>query len=116
MKFKKDCEKLITNGVLVPKNGVIRFIFKNNNVFNASIDELDLSVRASNCLKRSHIMTINDIGNMWENLHVIKNMGQKTVKEIKNKYIKYYYNNLSVNEREEFWADTIKATANIGEN
>ncbi len=114
MSLKKDLEILINNGSLIPINGTIRFVFRNNNIFNKDIDELDLSVRARNCLKRNHIMTITDIGDHWDELHRIKNMGVKTIKEIKNKYIDYYYNSLiNDNERKVFLDDTIKATKNI---
>ena len=42
---------------------------------------------------------------------MLRNSGVKTVKEIKNKYVAYYYDNLSSNEeRQQFWLDTYDAT------
>ncbi|MBE7446313.1 MAG: DNA-directed RNA polymerase subunit alpha [Planctomycetia bacterium] len=50
------------------------------------IAELDLSVRASNCLETSGIATVGDIiANTEEQLLKIKNFGKTTLKEVKTK-------------------------------
>lgn len=47
------------------------------------IEELELSVRAYNCLKRANIHTISDLlGYSSENLLEIKNFGQKSAEEV----------------------------------
>lgn len=52
------------------------------------ITELDLSVRALNCLKRVSITTINELVSHKEtDIMKIKNLGRKTLKEIKNKVL-----------------------------
>lgn len=54
------------------------------------IDELDLSVRASNCLKRSNIYTLADLLD-WtvDDLAKIRNLGSKSVDEIIEKLSAY---------------------------
>lgn len=53
---------------------------------DASIDILELSVRAGNCLQRAGIMTIGQLCAMSEEeLSRLRNMGKKTVVEIKEK-------------------------------
>lgn len=50
------------------------------------IEELDLSVRAYNCLKRAGIHTLQDITNMTENqMMKIRNLGKKSLKEVMDK-------------------------------
>jgi DNA-directed RNA polymerase subunit alpha len=50
------------------------------------IAELDLSVRASNCLETSGIATVGDlIAKTEEQLLEIKNFGKTTLKEVKTK-------------------------------
>lgn len=60
---------------------------KNQNLNNVStIDDLDLTVRTYNCLKRSKILRITDIVERTEeDFMKIRNMGQKSVKELKEK-------------------------------
>jgi len=51
-----------------------------------SIAELDLSVRASNCLETAKIATVGDlITKTEEQLLEIKNFGKTTLKEVKKK-------------------------------
>jgi DNA-directed RNA polymerase subunit alpha len=51
-----------------------------------TIEELELSVRAYNCLKRARINTVRElleiVQNRPEDLKKIKNLGQKTYEEI----------------------------------
>jgi len=58
-----------------------------------SIEELELSVRAYNCLKRAHINTVQELINILQNrpeeLKKIKNLGQKTYEEIVEKVEKW---------------------------
>ena len=58
-----------------------------------SIEELELSVRAYNCLKRAHIDTVQELVSILqerpEDLKKIKNLGQKTFEEIVEKVEKW---------------------------
>ena len=50
------------------------------------IEELDLSVRAYNCLKRAGIHTLQDITAMTEDeMMKIRNLGKKSLKEVLDK-------------------------------
>lgn len=111
--FKNDLNTLMEHGVLIPKNGHIRFKFRYANKLKGNIELLDLNMRAYNSLRRSGINTIEDIDRKWDELSRLRNAGVKTVKEVKNKFIVYYYNSLDDEGRNHFWEDTIKATAEM---
>ena len=54
------------------------------------IDELELSVRAFNCLKRANIHTIADLQDKTvEDLGKVRNLGKKSIEEIEEKLQKY---------------------------
>ena len=60
---------------------------KNNNekekVLDLTIDELDLSVRSFNCLKRAGINTVEDlIGKSEEDMMKVRNLGRKSLEEV----------------------------------
>lgn len=59
-------------------------VLNNERIEDNKIEELDLSVRAYNCLKRSGINKVSDIKNMMQ-LMTMRNCGRKTSKEIMNK-------------------------------
>ena len=51
-----------------------------------TIDELDLSVRSFNCLKRANINTVADlIGKTGEDMMKVRNMGKKSLDEVQKK-------------------------------
>ena len=51
-----------------------------------SIDELEFSVRAYNCLKRANINTLQDLTQKSENeMMKIRNLGKKSLKEVIDK-------------------------------
>ena len=53
---------------------------------NKSIDELELSVRSYNCLKRAGINTVEDLcEKTMDDLMKVRNMGRKSLDEILNK-------------------------------
>ena len=57
-----------------------------NSKLNMTIDDLDLSQRSFNCLKRAALNTVLDLTNMTEeDMMKIKNLGRKSLKEIKEK-------------------------------
>jgi len=59
-------------------------------ILNKTIEELDFSVRSYNCLKMSNINTLRDLVN-YSPMEVIKikNLGKKSLDEIKEKITKY---------------------------
>lgn len=57
-----------------------------NKVLEMSIDELEFSVRAYNCLKRANINTLQDLTQKSENeMMKIRNLGKKSLKEVIDK-------------------------------
>ena len=58
----------------------------NVKILETSIDDLDFSVRAYNCLKRANILTLRDLVDKSENeLMKIRNLGKKSLKEVMDK-------------------------------
>ena len=58
----------------------------NQKALETSIDDLDLSVRAYNCLKRAGILTLHDLIDKSENeMMKIRNLGKKSLKEVIDK-------------------------------
>ena len=55
-------------------------------ILETSIDDLELSVRAYNCLKRAAINNVQDLVNKSENeMMKIRNLGRKSLKEVMDK-------------------------------
>jgi len=60
----------------------------NGHLLDMKIEELDLSVRAFNCLKRHGVETVQDLANLKEeDIIKVKNLGKKSMKEIKEKLV-----------------------------
>ena len=58
----------------------------NLKILETSIDDLDLSVRAYNCLKRAGILTLKNLVDKSENeMMKIRNLGKKSLKEVMDK-------------------------------
>lgn len=55
-------------------------------MLNMTIEELDLSVRSFNCLKRANINTVADLVNKTEDEMIkVRNLGRKSLEEVKQK-------------------------------
>ena len=55
-------------------------------VINMSIDDLDLTVRSYNCLKRAGISTVEELVKKTEDeMSKVRNLGKKSLKEVKEK-------------------------------
>jgi len=55
-------------------------------LLKTSIDDLELSVRAYNCLKRSNMYTVADlVANTEQEMSKIRNLGKKSLKEVMDK-------------------------------
>ena len=61
---------------------------KKEKVLEMSIEELELSVRSFNCLKRAGIATVEDLTNKSESdMMKVRNLGKKSLDEVTNKLI-----------------------------
>ena len=59
---------------------------KKSSVLELTIEELDLSVRSFNCLKRANINNVEDlISRTGEDMMKVRNMGRKSLEEVQNK-------------------------------
>ena len=59
---------------------------KKEKVLDMTIEELDLSVRSYNCLKRAGINTVGDLTNRTEeDMMKVRNLGRKSLEEVLNK-------------------------------
>lgn len=76
----------------------------------ASVDELELSVRAQNCLKRAGIMTVEKLIDTAgsDELLKLRNLGKKSYNEIKTKLLAFGYSALSESGKMNFWRDVLK--------
>ncbi|MBU5236475.1 DNA-directed RNA polymerase subunit alpha, partial [Vibrio cholerae] len=58
----------------------------NEKKLEMTIEELDLSVRSYNCLKRAGINTVQELNNKSEaDMMRVRNLGRKSLEEVKNK-------------------------------
>jgi len=61
---------------------------KKEKVLELSIEELDLSVRSYNCLKRAGINSVEDLANKTEeDMIKVRNLGRKSLEEVLNKML-----------------------------
>ena len=106
---------------LVEKEGLIkavRQVFGNavvkmpfiKTVYDRPIDELGLSTRSWNCLRRYGIVKIDQLLNelQRDTFSRMKNLGVKSFTEIKTKVLNYGYKNLSKTEQLNFLSEIIK--------
>ena len=57
-----------------------------NKILEMTIEELDLSVRSFNCLKRANINTVEDlISKTEDDMMKVRNLGRKSLEEVMNK-------------------------------
>jgi len=73
----------ITQDINIEKEEVT---VEENKYENITIEDLDLSVRSYNCLKRANISTVLELTEKTEEeMMKVKNLGKKSLKEIKEK-------------------------------
>lgn len=92
--FQKEKHEVInqqnTAQVSVVEDYVADETEKNNldKVMNMNIEDLDLSVRSNNCLKRASIDTVGDLCQKTEeDMMKVRNLGRKSLDEVKKKLI-----------------------------
>ena len=74
------------------------------------IEEIALSVRGYNVLKRSNLNTIGDVIDAINDkrLSGLRNLGEKTAREIKTKVVNFGYDSLSERDKKEFLSDIVE--------
>ena len=81
-----------------------------------SVDELDLTVRSLNGLKRCGAMTVRELTDIIMSdggISKIRNLGKKSISEIKTKLLNLAYNDLNDKERLEFWYKFVELNADL---
>lgn len=80
-----------------------------NTALSLEIDELVLSVRSSNALKRAGIATIGNLLEFisCENLKSLRNLGVKSRKEIQTKLLVFGYDRLMEKEKLAFFRELL---------
>ena len=75
-----------------------------------AIDELSFSVRSQNALKRASLFTIGDVIDALQNgeIEKIRNLGSKSVCEIKSRVLLFGVDNLSEFEKSKFFSSLIE--------
>lgn len=91
-------------------------VYLTDRLSSTDIDELQLSVRSNNCLRRNKI---NTIGQLCESisssadLYHLRNCGKTSVAEIMDNLFAYQYAILSPEKREEYLKTIIEMNTNI---
>ena len=79
--FTDLSEAVVAKTTVVEKSDTQR-----NKALELTIEELDLSVRSFNCLKRANINNVEDlISKTEEDMMKVRNMGRKSLEEVQNK-------------------------------
>lgn len=81
-----------------------------------SVDELDLTVRSLNGLKRCGAMTVRELTDIIMSdggISKVRNLGKKSISEIKTKLLNLAYNDLNDKERLEFWHKFVELNVDL---
>ena len=87
-----------------------------NRLADLSIDEMNLTVRSSNGLKRANIHTLGNLRKVLEienGLQSIRNIGQKSIKEIKQIFFEECYSRMQPYEKASYWQEVINANSTL---
>ena len=86
-KYDKLIMEVWTNGSITPQSS-IALAARTNKGMVMMIEDLDLSVRSYNCLKRAGIQTVDELTQRSEDeMMRVRNLGKKSLKEVKEKLI-----------------------------
>ena len=101
---EKQCGLIETLHRVFGKNIRVNVGFSKN-ACNNSIEELALSVRSYNALRRANVTTLDDLIERLNEggLKSIRNLGAKSFSEIQTKIMLYGFELLSDKEKEEFF-------------
>jgi DNA-directed RNA polymerase subunit alpha len=84
--FELKDDLAVEGGVLAPEGDESAKKKELTELFNKSVDMLELSVRAKNCLDSENVQTLRDLVAISEpELLKVRNFGKTSLKEVKNK-------------------------------
>ena len=109
MDAEKQCGLVDTLHRIFGKNIKVNVGFSKSTC-DASIEELVLSVRSYNALRRANVSTLGDlIERLNESgLKSIRNLGAKSYSEIQTKMLVYGFERLSEREKSEFFYNLVE--------
>ena len=81
-----------------------------HSIRSTDIDELSLSVRSQNALRRAGLNTLGQVSEALsaDTVAHIRNLGKKSLNEIKTKILCYAYDQLNDTEKQEFFRFVIQ--------
>ena len=86
------------------------FVPYSSRLADLSIDEMNLTVRSSNGLKRANVGTfgrLQDLLAKENGVLSVRNLGQKSAKEIKQLFFEECYTRLFPYEKAQYWQDVV---------
>ena len=93
------------------QRGICSAVIPYSNRFDTlSVDELNLTVRSSNGLKRAGAATFMEIKCLLERengILSVRNLGQKSAKEIQRQFLEECYARLHPYERAQYWQEIL---------
>lgn len=90
----------------------IRMAIKIDREFmNQKIEALGLLSRSETALKKFGINTCRDLAKQWERLELVPRLGEKSRKEVRNKFRDWYMEQLTTEELKDFVKGFIKLEA-----
>ena len=109
--MNRNLSGITVEEILKAKNYKIRFsVYETGKFMNSDLENLDLSVRSYNCLKRAGHHTVGDIVNSissGEDLKRIRNCGTKSVDEIMLHLFAYNYECLSPEMQKKYMSELV---------
>ena len=104
-RFEEDLAAMQAKGFKI-KAGLKGFPVYNTK--GVGIDELNIGTRAANGLRRAQIFTVDDIlSKSSADLYKLRNMGVKSVREVKNAVLEYSYEHMDDKQKKEFWKEVL---------
>lgn len=109
LEAEKQCGLVDTLHRVFGKNIKVNLSFSKN-ACEASIEELLLSVRSYNALRRANITTLEGLIERLNegDLKSIRNLGAKSYSEIQTKILVYGFERLSEKEKREFFSNLVE--------
>ena len=109
MYAEKQCGLVDTLHRIFGKNIKVNVEFSKS-ACDASIEELVLSVRSYNALRRANVTTLGDLIERLNEggLKSIRNLGAKSYSEIQTKMLVYGFERLSEREKSEFFYNLVE--------
>ena len=80
-------------------------------VLNRPIEDMELSARSYNCLKRKTVNSVDNLVDLLSNansLEAMRGIGAKSIAEIKTKLMCLAYDHMSERQQLEFWAKIVQ--------